>query len=191
MFTDYWRELSKRAHLENFSHNSFLWKSRFVKNRGLDKKNKAFFVLKIFVYQKRNSESYRTDKIKFWSKNDSSDELNIHFSSDFCWHHTKIMKFPTVDKAFFYFSLESGAFFLAGLMMTASVAIISTASVFLVRYILFFNTLNETDQNFFRRILMGKLFRFKKNIFLIFFFQLQSSFILFTFCILPSFLLHR
>lgn len=71
------------------------------------------------------------------------------------------MKFPTVDKSFFCLSLEVGAFVLAGLSIAASVGVISLASTLLTRYIIFYNTLNQTDQDFFRAILLSESGRFQ------------------------------
>lgn len=67
------------------------------------------------------------------------------------------MKLPTVDKFFFCLSLEIGAMVLAGLSFATSISIISTVSYFLARYVRFYGTLNETDQDFFRTILISKL----------------------------------
>lgn len=66
------------------------------------------------------------------------------------------MKLPTVDKFFFFLSLESGALVLASMSIITSVSIVSLASWFLVRYINFYSTLNQTDQDFFRTFLISK-----------------------------------
>lgn len=75
------------------------------------------------------------------------------------------MKLPTVDKFLFYFTLETGAMILAGLSITASVAVVSVATSFLVRYINFYHTLTEQDQDFFRQFLIGdlRILKFVRN----------------------------
>lgn len=86
------------------------------------------------------------------------------------------MKFPTVDKAFFFFKLETGAYFLAGLTIFASLSIVSTSTTFLAQYVAFFYSLNESDQNFFRRVLVGKkMNESRKNHFVIFNFHFLSG----------------
>lgn len=66
------------------------------------------------------------------------------------------MKLPTVDRFFFCMPLDIGAFVLAGLSISCSVSIVTLATVLLIRYAGFFATLNETDQNFFRPVLISK-----------------------------------
>lgn len=66
------------------------------------------------------------------------------------------MKLPTVDKFVFFLSLETGAMILAGLSIAISVSVVAFASHFLIRYINFYNTLNEQDQNFFWTFLLSK-----------------------------------
>lgn len=66
------------------------------------------------------------------------------------------MKFPTVDKFFFFLSLEHGAIALAGLSMATSVSVITIVSLLLTRYINFYTRLNQTDQDFFQMIFISK-----------------------------------
>lgn len=65
------------------------------------------------------------------------------------------MKFPTVDRFCFCMTLENGAIVLAGFCISVSVAVVTLASYLLMRYIAFYATLNETDQDFFRIVLIG------------------------------------
>jgi hypothetical protein len=67
------------------------------------------------------------------------------------------MKFPTVDRFFFCLSLETGAYVLGGLCIFTSISVVSLASYLLARYIAFYATLNESDQDFFRPVLIGKI----------------------------------
>lgn len=78
-----------------------------------------------------------------------------------CRHLSKkyifIMKLPTVDRFCFCLSLETGAIVLAGFCTSISIAVVTLASYFLSRYISFYKTLNETDQDFFRIFLIGSI----------------------------------
>lgn len=68
------------------------------------------------------------------------------------------MKVPKIDKFLFYFKLRTGAFFIAGWNIFISIALIIVGSIYFTRMLIFFNSLNEQDKEFFRVIVNGEKF---------------------------------
>lgn len=70
------------------------------------------------------------------------------------------MKIPKVDKFLFYFKLEIGGYVIAGLSIFISLAFITVFSVVITNVLIFFNSLDESDQEFFRGAVTGVIFIF-------------------------------
>jgi hypothetical protein len=66
------------------------------------------------------------------------------------------MKVPKIDKFLFFFSLETGGFVIAGTSVFFGASLIIVLSIFFTRMLIFYNSLDEPDRDFFSLIVTGE-----------------------------------